>query len=89
MRYLISVSCGPQSRQTKRRGHSPVKERPDFEHLEAKGIDVYRGSPAFETYDTVVIDGRRRPETLSIAEFARLADIYAQDLPRGLTPLPG
>ena len=35
------------------------------------------------------IDGRRRPETLSIAEFARLADIYAQDLPRGLTPLPG
>ena len=25
------------------------------------------------------IDGRRRPETLSIAEFARLADVYASD----------
>jgi pyruvate/2-oxoglutarate dehydrogenase complex dihydrolipoamide dehydrogenase (E3) component len=28
--------------------------------LQAKGIDVYRGSPAFEAYDTVVLDGRER-----------------------------
>src|SRR4051812_20335079 len=28
--------------------------------LEARGIDVYRGSPAFEAYDTVVLDGRGR-----------------------------
>ncbi|MEO6809711.1 MAG: FAD-dependent oxidoreductase, partial [Isosphaeraceae bacterium] len=26
--------------------------------LRAKGVDVYRGSPAFEAYDSVVIDGR-------------------------------
>src|SRR4051794_20691281 len=28
--------------------------------LRARGIDVFRGSPAFEAYDTVVIDGRTR-----------------------------
>lgn len=28
--------------------------------LQAKGIDVFRGSPAFEAYDSVVIDGRER-----------------------------
>src|SRR4051794_6585702 len=28
--------------------------------LQAKGIDVYRGSPAFEAYDTVVLDGTQR-----------------------------
>ena len=32
------------------------------EGLKAKGIDVYRGSPAFEAYDTVVVDGRDRLE---------------------------
>lgn len=29
------------------------------ESLQAKGIDVYRGSPEFEAYDTVLVDGRR------------------------------
>jgi pyruvate/2-oxoglutarate dehydrogenase complex dihydrolipoamide dehydrogenase (E3) component len=30
------------------------------ESLRARGIDVYRGSPAFEAYDTVVVDGQAR-----------------------------
>src|SRR4051812_25953128 len=30
------------------------------ESLKAKGIDVYRGSPAFEAYDTVLVDGNTR-----------------------------
>ena len=30
------------------------------ESLRARGIDVYRGAPAFEAYDTVVVDGRSR-----------------------------
>src|SRR5687768_15485383 len=28
--------------------------------LRARGIDVYRGSPAFEAYDTVLLDGTTR-----------------------------
>src|SRR5690349_16240074 len=32
------------------------------ESLKAKGIEVFRGSPAFEAYDSVVIDGRTRLE---------------------------
>ncbi|CAN5808981.1 hypothetical protein BH23PLA1_BH23PLA1_26800 [soil metagenome] len=28
--------------------------------LEAKGIDVFRGSPAFDAYDTVLVDGQER-----------------------------
>jgi pyruvate/2-oxoglutarate dehydrogenase complex dihydrolipoamide dehydrogenase (E3) component len=28
--------------------------------LRAKGIDVFRGSPAFESYDTVVVDGQTK-----------------------------
>jgi pyruvate/2-oxoglutarate dehydrogenase complex dihydrolipoamide dehydrogenase (E3) component len=32
------------------------------ESLRAKGIDVFRGSPAFEAYDTVLVDGRTRVE---------------------------
>ncbi len=30
--------------------------------LRARGIDVYRGSPAFEAYDTVILDGKTRIE---------------------------
>jgi pyruvate/2-oxoglutarate dehydrogenase complex dihydrolipoamide dehydrogenase (E3) component len=30
------------------------------ESLKARGIDVYRGSPAFEAYDTIVVDGQTR-----------------------------
>jgi 16S rRNA (adenine1518-N6/adenine1519-N6)-dimethyltransferase len=36
-------------------------------------------SPA-EALDRARIDGRRRPETLSIHEFGRLADVYAADI---------
>lgn len=32
------------------------------ETLRAKGIDVFHGSPAFEAYDTVVVDGKTRVE---------------------------
>ncbi len=30
------------------------------ESLRAKGIDVYQGTPSFEAYDTVIVDGRTR-----------------------------
>ena len=36
-------------------------------------------SPA-EALDRARLDGRRRPETLSIHEFGRLADVYADDI---------
>jgi 16S rRNA (adenine1518-N6/adenine1519-N6)-dimethyltransferase len=39
-----------------------------------------RHSPA-EALERALIDGSRRPETLSIAEFARLADVYASVWP--------
>jgi 16S rRNA A1518/A1519 N6-dimethyltransferase RsmA/KsgA/DIM1 with predicted DNA glycosylase/AP lyase activity len=39
-----------------------------------------RLTPA-EALDRALIDGTRRPETLSIAEFARLADVYASVSP--------
>ena len=32
-----------------------------------------------DALDRAGLDGRRRPETLSIAEFGRLADVYATD----------
>ena len=35
----------------------------------------------FRLLDLAALDGRRRPETLTIAEFARLADVYASISP--------
>ncbi|MBX6313302.1 MAG: FAD-dependent oxidoreductase, partial [Isosphaeraceae bacterium] len=51
------------------------------ESLRAKGIDVYRGSPAFEAYDTVIIDGTQRinAERFIIATGSRPA----------IPPIPG
>ena len=47
----------------------------------ANALLAYGGSsllPPAEALDRAGLDGRRRPETLSIAEFATLSDVYAR-----------
>ena len=54
-----------QGRFRRRDGAGPSRRRPirrqRFGRLAPRrGIDVYRGSPAFEAYDTVILDGKTR-----------------------------
>jgi 16S rRNA (adenine1518-N6/adenine1519-N6)-dimethyltransferase len=48
--------------------------------LEAQGSGLPRQPSPAAALDRAGIDGRRRPETLTIDEFARLADAYADSL---------
>jgi 16S rRNA (adenine1518-N6/adenine1519-N6)-dimethyltransferase len=45
------------------------------------GLESVRGGGAAKALGRAGIDGRRRPETLSVAEFARLADAVTASLP--------
>jgi 16S rRNA (adenine1518-N6/adenine1519-N6)-dimethyltransferase len=54
----------------------PGHLRPSWAPPSLPGTSVPPVTPA-EALDRAMLDGRRRPETLSIAEFARLADGYA------------
>jgi len=54
----------------------PRHLRPSWAPPSLPGTSVPPVTPA-EALDRAMLDGRRRPETLSIAEFARLADGYA------------
>ncbi len=78
------VLVGAFSTAGPKEGEGPLKDRFDvvleddmlgqesFELAESKMLeDTIRGALA-----AAGIDGRRRPETLTIAEFARLADAY-------------
>jgi 16S rRNA (adenine1518-N6/adenine1519-N6)-dimethyltransferase len=44
---------------------------------------TWKGSDPVQMVRRAELDAKRRPETLSIAEFARLADVYATSVPPG------